>query len=115
MDYQGIELREKRFFSTNQTTDDEKDERTKSPNTNARTNCSTNRVSYEARAKQKSFILRRPQNTASSMRRSHDINPEKTYSNLHVRDSIERRDIATAQTAGAVDLKIKQDLFAKDI
>ena len=34
---------------------------------------------------------------------------------MQIRDSIETRDIATAQTAGAVDLKIKQDLFAKDI
>ena len=49
------------------------------------------------------------------MRRSNDVNPVKTYSNLNVGDAIERRDIATAQTAGAVDLKIKQDLFAKDI
>ena len=51
------------------------------------------------------------------MRRSYDNNPGKAFSHIHIRDvedreRIERRDIATA---GAVDLKIKQDLFAKDI
>ena len=44
------------------------------------------------------------------MRRSLQANPEKPGSSL--RAPGEKRDIATA---GAIDLKIKRDLFAKDI
>ena len=92
---------------------DGKEERVGSPDTNAKTNCSSGagaRISYEGRKKQQQFFIRRPKKTAESMRRSMQTNDKQAHSSL--RPAGEKRDIATA---GAIDLKIKQDLFAKDI
>ena len=111
MEYQGIELKPK-ATNVNNYMSDSKEDRVGSPDTNAKTNCSSGpaRLSYEGRVKQKQFSIRRPKKTAESMRRSLQANHQKAHSSL--RQPAERRDIATA---GAIDLNIKRDLFAKDI
>ena len=109
MDYQRVGMKQKLNLNSHMSYDS-KDDRVRSPNTNARTNCSSGapQASNKDRKPGQQFFYIRKQNksTTTAMRRSlHAARKNQAQ-------ELDKREVATA---GSIDLKIKRDLFAKDI